>query len=230
MIRVPQFLLGFVMAHMVFVAHAAPSCILPEKAESGYDYNTNRDSYGKNDSATTDYYKLAINWSGAHCAEKAKEIENLKKKGKFEAAETVRNRNAFQCFSNNKFGWILHGLWAQTCNGKTGKTAGTGRQSRPIHGYAEATFLLSITRRSKATYANPRGRRSCRESGKNTEHVTSHRRRNTSRDKASFSQTFPYPKAGYQTRSCSSGSRKRIPLLRTRRSRSTATSSTSATT
>ncbi|ABJ10562.1 TPA: hypothetical protein VDV84_004892 [Pseudomonas aeruginosa] len=118
MIRVPQFLLGFVMAHMVFVAHAAPSCILPEKAESGYDYNTNRDSYGKNDSATTDYYKLAINWSGAHCAEKAKEIENLKKKGKFEAAETVRNRNAFQCFSNNKFGWILHGLWAQTCNGK----------------------------------------------------------------------------------------------------------------
>lgn len=62
MIRVPQFLLGFVMAHMVFVAHAAPSCILPEKAESGYDYNTNRDSYGKNDSATTDYYKLAINW------------------------------------------------------------------------------------------------------------------------------------------------------------------------
>lgn len=47
MIRVPQFLLGFVMAHMVFVAHAAPSCILPEKAESGYDYNTNRDSYGK---------------------------------------------------------------------------------------------------------------------------------------------------------------------------------------
>ncbi|WP_350237465.1 hypothetical protein [Pseudomonas aeruginosa] len=42
---------------------------------------------------------------------------------------------------------------------KTGKTAGTGRQSRPIHGYAEATFLLSITRRSKATYANPRGRR-----------------------------------------------------------------------
>lgn len=49
---------------------------------------------------------------------------------------------------------------------KTGKTAGTGRQSRPIHGYAEATFLLSITRRSKATYANPRGRRSCRESGK----------------------------------------------------------------
>ncbi|CAL5245237.1 hypothetical protein PASLES2_20525 [Pseudomonas aeruginosa] len=73
MIRVPQFLLGFVMAHMVFVAHAAPSCILPEKAESGYGSGRKPDSYGKNDSATTDYYKLTMNWSGAHCAEKAKE-------------------------------------------------------------------------------------------------------------------------------------------------------------
>lgn len=166
MIRVPQFLLGFVMAHMVFVAHAAPSCILPEKAESGYDYNTNRDSYGKNDSATTDYYKLAINWSGAHCAEKAKEIENLKKKGKFEAAETVRNRNAFQCFSNNKFGWILHGLWAQTCNGKNWEDCRDWKaiQTHPrlCRGDLPAVDYEEI----KSHLCQSPGRRSCRRVGK----------------------------------------------------------------
>ncbi|MDX7999050.1 ribonuclease [Xenorhabdus sp. Reich] len=100
---------------------AGTSCTVPEKPTAHYDYDAETDHYGQNDKASTDYFKLAVNYSPAFCAYKKKEIKQLEHEGKKEQAQREHEKLAFQCFSDNKFGWILHGLWAETCDGKSMK-------------------------------------------------------------------------------------------------------------
>ncbi|WP_431769008.1 ribonuclease T2 family protein, partial [Xenorhabdus nematophila] len=98
---------------------AAASCIVPAQPTANYDYDASTDPYGQNDQASTDYFKLAINYSPAFCAHKKKGIKRLENEGKKEKARYEYEKFKLQCFSDNKFGWILHGLWAETCDGKS---------------------------------------------------------------------------------------------------------------
>ncbi|HGN0871253.1 hypothetical protein I3679_015800 [Proteus mirabilis] len=43
------------------------SCILPDAPTANYDYIATNDRYGQNSKASTDYFKLAINYSPAFC-------------------------------------------------------------------------------------------------------------------------------------------------------------------
>ncbi|WP_350305735.1 ribonuclease T2 family protein [Photorhabdus viridis] len=97
----------------------AISCILPENPPANYDYVAKNDRYGQNAKASTDYFKLAINYSPAFCKNKENEINKLKKNNKIAKARREYEKFALQCFSENKFDWIVHGLWAQTCDGRS---------------------------------------------------------------------------------------------------------------
>ncbi|WP_234015834.1 ribonuclease T2 family protein [Achromobacter spanius] len=52
----------------------------------------------------TDYLAMVLSWSPEHC-----EAQRSKPK-------SAREQHAFQCFSGNRFEWVVHGLWPQ--NGK----------------------------------------------------------------------------------------------------------------
>ncbi|MEN9866266.1 MAG: hypothetical protein RL748_1856 [Pseudomonadota bacterium] len=107
---------------ILFLAHSASAgnlCTLPTATETGYDVVMAEDSLPENKTARTDYYKLAINWSADHCKKMEKKVKESNDQGKPEEAKKIRMQNAFQCFSNNKFSWVLHGLWAQSCDGKS---------------------------------------------------------------------------------------------------------------
>ena len=49
----------------------------------------------------TDYLAMVLSWSPEHC-----EAQRNKPK-------PVREKHAFQCFSGNRFEWVVHGLWPQ---------------------------------------------------------------------------------------------------------------------
>ena len=49
----------------------------------------------------TDYLALVLSWSPEHC-----ETQRNKPKAQ-------RDKHAFQCFSGNRFEWVVHGLWPQ---------------------------------------------------------------------------------------------------------------------
>ncbi|MBD2779560.1 ribonuclease [Xenorhabdus sp. 42] len=95
------------------------SCTVPEQPTANYDYDAKTDHFGPNNKASTDYFKLVVNYSPAFCANKKKKIKHFEEKEKKEQAQNKHEKYAFQCFSENKFGWILHGLWSETCNGKS---------------------------------------------------------------------------------------------------------------
>ncbi|OCA56503.1 ribonuclease T2 family protein [Photorhabdus namnaonensis] len=95
------------------------SCILPATPPKDYDFVAKNDHYGQNATASTDYFKLAISYSPAFCKSKAKNIERLKSNNKLDEAQREYEKFELQCFSENKFNWVIHGLWAQTCNGKS---------------------------------------------------------------------------------------------------------------
>jgi ribonuclease T2 len=51
----------------------------------------------------TDYFMLALSWSPGFC-------DSQRRRGE------VSKKAAFQCAESNHFGWIVHGLWAQSAN------------------------------------------------------------------------------------------------------------------
>ena len=53
------------------------SCILPDAPTANYDYIATNDRYGQNSKASTDYFKLAINYSPAFCDYKKNNIKRL---------------------------------------------------------------------------------------------------------------------------------------------------------
>ncbi|TNH41603.1 ribonuclease T2 family protein [Photorhabdus luminescens] len=95
------------------------SCILPATPQKDYDYVAKSDRYGPNATASTDYFKLAISYSPTFCKSKEKDINKLKNSNKHAEAQREYEKFELQCFSENKFSWVIHGLWAQTCNGKS---------------------------------------------------------------------------------------------------------------
>lgn len=62
-----------------------------------YDYHISRDKYGKNISHV-DYYMLVVSHSPSFCAKNPS--------------------NSLQCKDPNRFGWVIHGLWAQNASAK----------------------------------------------------------------------------------------------------------------
>lgn len=93
-----------------------PACSLPASAPGNYDFDMASDYFGANPDAPTDYYKLAVNWSAAHCEKIQAELHKATNQ---KTTEKLQQENQFQCFSGNRFGWILHGLWASSCAGKS---------------------------------------------------------------------------------------------------------------
>ncbi|WP_256584001.1 ribonuclease [Pseudomonas sp. SDI] len=59
-----------------------------------------------NDDRPTDYLALVLSWSPEHC-------EGMRNKSK-----EIRAKHAFQCFSGNRFEWVVHGLWPQNGHAK----------------------------------------------------------------------------------------------------------------
>ncbi|MDM3868258.1 ribonuclease T2 family protein [Proteus faecis] len=95
------------------------SCIVPDAPTAPYDYIASNDRYGQNSTASTDYFKLAINYSPAFCDYKSNNIKRLNNDNEKDRAKREYDKFEIQCFSDNKFGWIVHGLWAETCDGKS---------------------------------------------------------------------------------------------------------------
>lgn len=94
----------------------AQSCKLPDHAATDYDFDMATDSFGPNPDASTDYYKMAVNWSEDYC----KRINiNLATETDPSKLEKLQRDNEFQCFSKQNFGWVLHGVWASSCEGKS---------------------------------------------------------------------------------------------------------------
>lgn len=57
----------------------------------------------------TDYLALVLSWSPEHC-------EDQRNK-----PPAVRKKHAFQCFTGNRFEWVVHGLWPQNGAAKTSR-------------------------------------------------------------------------------------------------------------
>jgi len=93
----------------------AQTCALPATAATHYDFNIEQDFFGANPDAPTDYYKLAVNWSADYCK---KIVADINIEANPARAEKLKRDNQLQCFSDNQFGWVLHGLWASSCDGK----------------------------------------------------------------------------------------------------------------
>lgn len=113
-------LIGLLMSSPTMSAEQSLSCVLPQQAQAySYDINPKTDRLPANAKAKTDYYKLAISWSPAFCNKQHRKVERLKKEGKVHEAERVKSQSQLQCFSNNQFKWVLHGLWGQSCQGRS---------------------------------------------------------------------------------------------------------------
>lgn len=93
----------------------AQTCSLPSKPATDYDFKIETDFFGANPNAPTDYYKLAVNWSGDYCNKIQADIAAESNPTK---VKKIEQDNHLQCFSENTFGWVLHGLWASSCDGK----------------------------------------------------------------------------------------------------------------
>lgn len=94
----------------------AQICTLPATAATDYDFTITNDFFGENADAPTDYYKLAVNWSGDYCK---KILLDITAESNPLTVKKIEQDNHLQCFSENTFGWVLHGLWASSCDGKS---------------------------------------------------------------------------------------------------------------
>ena len=57
----------------------------------------------------TDYLALVLSWSPEHC-----ETQRNRPEGQ-------RQKQSFQCFSGNRFEWVVHGLWPQNSQARSGR-------------------------------------------------------------------------------------------------------------
>ena len=113
----------FVFVALLSLSQAiqAQTCKLPEDAASDYDFDMATDAFGPNPDAPTDYYKMAVNWSGDFCSGISAQIESESNSPKSDHKKIAKLKkdNHFQCFSDQRFGWVLHGVWASSCAGKS---------------------------------------------------------------------------------------------------------------
>lgn len=89
--------LSGLLAGIAFPGAAQEVCVLPGSVQPAparpIDY-VNKD-------LPTDYLALVLSWSPEHC-----EAQRNKPK-------PAKEKHAFQCFSGNRFEWVVHGLWPQ---------------------------------------------------------------------------------------------------------------------
>lgn len=94
---------------MAATASLAGECVLPDPAALAMQYDWHR----RNEKNTclrrindipVDYFMLALSYSPRFCRESARDFRT----------GAVRPHNAFQCEGGNAFGWVVHGLWAQS--------------------------------------------------------------------------------------------------------------------
>ena len=67
---------------------------------------------------STDYLALVLSWSPEHCESQRLLLEKAKDD---DARANIKARNGFQCFSANRFEWVVHGLWPQNGKAKDGR-------------------------------------------------------------------------------------------------------------
>lgn len=94
-------------------------CNLPATPDTNFDFHLQSDNLGINQQSTTDYFKLALSWSPDYCQKIQVQVATLLANGNSDAANNVQQRNYLQCFSDNHFFWIVHGLWSSSCDGKS---------------------------------------------------------------------------------------------------------------
>lgn len=70
---------------------------------ANYDYVMANDSIGQNKQAKTDYYTLVLSWSPAFCDSQRERY-----------GKNLPTSMQLQCDTTQKFGWVIHGLWAQS--------------------------------------------------------------------------------------------------------------------
>src|SRR6187551_2987176 len=76
----------------------AQSCRLPTTPATDYDFKIENDFFGANPNAPTDYYKLAVNWSGDYCK---KVIADIAAESNPISVKKIEQDNHLQCFSDN---------------------------------------------------------------------------------------------------------------------------------
>jgi ribonuclease T2 len=113
----------FLLAISVLYVYKHPneksSCNLPETSPNNFDFDARDEISGYNNQGKTDYFKLALSWSPDYCNKVEKDVDRLIADGKRDDANRLQKANQFQCFSQNKFYWVVHGLWASTCDGRS---------------------------------------------------------------------------------------------------------------
>lgn len=109
-------LLIFIGLLSISQALQAQDCKLPGEEVTDYDFDMATDPFGPNPTAATDYYKMAVNWSEDYCSRVS---INLAAETNLVKLEKLKHDNHFQCFSEQRFGWVLHGLWASSCAGRS---------------------------------------------------------------------------------------------------------------
>lgn len=80
-----------------------------------------------NPNAPADYMALVLSWSPEHC-------ESQRNK-----TGAAKDRHAFQCFSGNRFEWVVHGLWPQ--NGRARSVEDHPRNCQPTPSALSAPLL-----------------------------------------------------------------------------------------
>lgn len=93
-------LLALFLAGASALSIAQEICALPAKIEQPVPRKPDYVNADK----PTDYLALVLSWSPQHCEEQRNQPSEIQKK------------HEFQCFSKNRFEWVVHGLWPQ--NGK----------------------------------------------------------------------------------------------------------------
>lgn len=86
-------------------ASAQEVCALPATIERA---SPKRVDYVNKD-LPTDYLALVLSWSPEHC-----ETQRNRPEGQ-------RQKQSFQCFSGNRFEWVVHGLWPQNGQARSGR-------------------------------------------------------------------------------------------------------------
>ena len=89
-------------------AQTTTSNTAQQAVKNSYDIVMADDKYGQNATAPVDYYMLVLSWSPSFC-----EAQREKNNGK------IPEKATYQCASDKKFGWVIHGLWAQNKNART---------------------------------------------------------------------------------------------------------------
>lgn len=97
----------------------AQSCQILTEPDTNYDFDVTKDPFGINKTGNNDYFKLALSWSPDYCQKIQNDIAKLNSDGKSAEAKQLEQHNKLQCFSNNQFKWVVHGLWASSCDGKS---------------------------------------------------------------------------------------------------------------